>query len=179
MNFEPIVVGDFIIKKFRTELIAQKYIDWLNDPVLMKYSEQRHSLHDDQSCLAYYNSMQTESTLFLSIESVKTMAHIGNISVSFDFNNSNADLSILLGDANFHKKGVAKICWSAVINAIFRVYGIRRITAGTMKANKSMVNLMLASGMHIDSERPKHFLLNGDEVPLVTSAIYNPKFTLA
>jgi len=66
-GFDPIDLGEMIITSFSTDLITEKYIAWLNDPDIVKYSEQRHFIHTFESCQRYLMSVSAEQNLFLAL----------------------------------------------------------------------------------------------------------------
>lgn len=170
-NFRPLNLGSLLISSFREELLTERYVGWLNDPEVVRYSEQRHRAHSLESCFNYFESMRSEGGLFLSIEVVRDdPLHIGNISVSIDVSNKSADLSIMIGDKGVWGKGYASMSWASVMQYLLYEAGLRRVTAGTMEVNESMVRLIKRSGMQIDCVRPRHFLWENQEVALVAAS---------
>ena len=180
-DFRPMSVGGLLISAFRDGLLTDRYVGWLNDPDVVRFSEQRHRPHTIDSCASYLADMRASDGLFLSIEVLESgPRHIGNISVSVDKPNSSADLSIMIGDRNAWGRGYASVAWSAVMMRLLVELGMRRVTAGTMEVNEPMVRLMARSGMRIDGVRPRHFLWEGREVGLVTASRFrDPEADLA
>ena len=173
-TFKPLNLGDLYISIFSEELLTERYVSWLNDSEVMRYSEQRHKKHTLHSCSDYLASMRSADRLFLSIEvDVGKPCHIGNISVSMDIPNNSADLSIMIGDKEMWGKGFASIAWIAVMEYLLYEAGLRRVTAGTMDVNDSMIRLIKRSGMNIDSVRLRHFIWEGQEVAFVTASRFS------
>lgn len=172
-DFRPIIIDKLCVSNFREELLTNKYVEWLNDPQVVRYSEQRHRRHSLKSCASYIKAIQDTRGLFLALE-VKDigLGHIGNISVAIDEPNSSADLSIMIGEKHAWGKGYASQAWMAVMNYLLNDVGIRRVTAGTMEVNVPMIRLMRRSMMQIDSVRPRHFLWEGQEVGLITGSCF-------
>ena len=57
------------LKEFDESFITKEYVSWLNDPELMKYSEQRHLTHTIESCKAYFESFKgTDNLLYAILE---------------------------------------------------------------------------------------------------------------
>lgn len=165
--------GSIYVSTFRNELLNMRYVNWLNDPEVVKYSEQRHAMHTLSSCQKYVNAMSKSGNLFLSIELVDLHpAHIGNISVVFDWPNSSADLAILVGEKCVWGMGYASLAWNLVIDFLLNEIELRRVTAGTMEINEPMIRLIKKSGMTIDHLRPRYFLWEGQEVGLIGASKY-------
>lgn len=169
--FAPMEFQDFRILQFGERHLTTRYIGWLNDPEIVRYSELRHRTHDQQSCRDYFRSMQDAASLFLAIEMQDpNLGHVGNISVAFDRANESADLSIIIGEKRVWGTGLATQAWSAVVNEALGYFALRQVTAGTMGINLPMIKLMERSGMKIDAVRPRHFLWEGQEVDLVMAS---------
>jgi RimJ/RimL family protein N-acetyltransferase len=167
-NFMPLNLGGLVISGFRQELLTERYVGWLNDPDVVRYSEQRHRSHSIESCSSYIDSMRASGGLFLSIETAHgEQPHIGNISVAIDAPNRAADLSIMIGDKGAWGRGYATMAWNAVMRYLLYEAGLRRVTAGTMEVNQPMIRLIKRSGMHIDCVRPRHFLWEDREIAFV------------
>src|SRR4051812_9779295 len=87
------------ILSFGPEHLTERYVGWLNDPEVVKFSEQRHKTHSIESSQRYFESFIGSSNYFLAIEAAdETLGHIGNISIAVDLENGVADVSILIGE---------------------------------------------------------------------------------
>lgn len=170
-DFTPVITDGLLIAPFRAELLCERYVDWLNDPDVVRYSEQRHRVHSLQSCSGYWQMVKSTNDLFLSIELIDhAPRHIGNMSVSIDGPNKSADLSIMIGDKSVWRQGYASKAWIAIVNVLLYELGFRRVTAGTMEVNEPMLRLLKRSQMDIDCIRPRHFLWENQEVSLVCAS---------
>ena len=160
------------IISFGREHITPNYIGWLNSPVLMQFSEQRHRSHTFDSCQKYLQSFEGSPHLFCAIIYKKENIHIGNMSVYLDEKNKVADMGIMIGHTVYSGKGLGLEAWSSMIHYLFANRDIRKITAGTMALNTAMLKVMEKSGMQPDGIKKKQFLLNEQEVDLVQMAIF-------
>lgn len=168
MQFETIELGRARIAPFAAHHLGPRYVGWLNDPEVVRYSEQRHRAHDLASCEAYFRSVQASGNLFLAIEAVDpALGHVGNMTASFDLPNRTCDLSIMVGEAAARGTGIGSLAWCAMVDWLLGPGGQRRVTAGTMAENRAMLALMAKSGMTIDAVRPRAFLLGEREVDMV------------
>ena len=64
--------------EFTESHINNEYIGWLNDPQVVKYSNQRFMHHDFDSCSAYEQSFKGSENLFLAIHLKDNNKFIGH-----------------------------------------------------------------------------------------------------
>lgn len=161
---------------FTQEMITTQYIAWLNDPVVVRYSEQRHRFHDEKSCESFYRSLDNSPSHFSAIFEGKIgLGHIGNISTTVNVPNSTADIAIMIGEKESWGKGFGFLSWKMVMDELLRL-NFRKITGGCMLENDAMIRVMEKSGMKHEYTRTKSFLLNGSEVDSIHFSIYNKHF---
>ncbi len=160
-----------LLAPFGPEHLTGRYVAWLVDQDVVRYSEQRHRSHDRHSCQSYVEAMAAAGNLFWAIEADdEDPKHIGNIVAYLDRANRVADMTILIGEKGAWGNGYGKAAWCAACDWLAGAGGMRKLTAGTMAANKPMLALMRASGMGDDGARRRQFLLDGEEVDLVMMA---------
>ena len=155
---------------------TKDYIGWLNNRPNLKYSEQRHHVHNFQSAYSYFNHLNNSAGLFLAIESVGDCIHIGNLTINYDKFNGNADVSILIGHPSYFHQGFGSEAWVLIINSLVCNENIRKVSAGTMSVNKPMLKLFSKSFMDIEAIIPNQFIYNGASADLVCAARYNKDF---
>jgi ribosomal-protein-alanine N-acetyltransferase len=171
MKFPNLELDTCRIVMFEERHLTPRYVSWLNDPLVVRYSEQRHRTHTLESCREYFQSFDESPDYFLAIEARdESLGHIGNITVSTDRANRTADLSIMLGERRAWGKGYAAAAWGAGMDYLLQQEGFRKITAGTMATNTAMLNLMARTGMVIEGRRARQFICEGAEVDLVLAA---------
>ena len=142
--------------KFRHGHITQTYVSWLNNPEIVKYSEQRHVRHHILSCSEYLYEMRRHK-----LWAIMRDVHVGNISAHLDRNNGVADISILLGYSGI---GIGT---EALALACEELKDYRKLTLGCMASNKAMIRIAEKNGFKPDSFRPDYFMLDGKPEALV------------
>jgi len=131
------------ITPFSEKHVTPMYLSWLNDAELMRFSEQRHKKHSISSCKTYLRSFDNTANFFWAIEEQDNgLGHIGNINAYVDIHNKVADIGILIGEVQAQKQGYGLEAWQAVMSFLFKNIEIRKVTAGTVSANLSMIKLM-------------------------------------
>ena len=155
------------LDKFTEKYVTQKYVGWLDDPVLMKYSEQRHYSHDIGSCIRYVNSFTGTKNLLYAVVDSNTHQHVGNINDYIDSFNQTADVGILIGVGG---NGYGLSAWNQMLDRLFSPdLSIRKVTAGTMSENKAMLRIFEKSGMSYEYTKIRHFCI---EQRLVDMRVY-------
>ncbi|MFC1964858.1 GNAT family N-acetyltransferase [Chloroflexota bacterium] len=163
-----------LITPFSERHLTPRYVGWLNNPEVVRFSEQRHRSHTLGSCREYWKSFDGTLNYFWAIEEIKSgLGHIGNINAYVDMNNQLADIGILIGEKDAWQKGYGFEAFLAVSHYLLNAIKLRKITAGTMATNTAMLKIMRRLGMMEETRRPKHFLWEGIQVDLVQMALCN------
>lgn len=152
---------------------TQRQVDWLRDPKVVEFSEQRHRVHSLSSQLRYIEGLPKGSHMW-GIFHVADDRHIGNLTATADEPNNIADIGILIGDRDLWGKGFATEAWKAAADWLLDTNGgnLRKLEAGTMAPNLAMRRVLFHTGFQLESERKNHFLWNGQ----LTGALYYGKF---
>lgn len=160
-SFVTVEKNQVRLTKFKDHHLTPEYVSWLNDKKLMRYSEQRFHLHTLASCSEYIASIDRANELFLAIEVFveSEWAHVGNLGVRFDWPNSIADMTIVVGSREARGSDIAFVAWNLAAYAALYKYNSRLVVAGTMSANQSMINLLRRSGMSLTVAIPDRFQL--------------------
>lgn len=160
------------IEPFTDQHLSERYVAWLQDPEVVRYSEQRYRTHSMQSCREYAASFSgTPNHFWAMIEQNLGLGHIGNINAYVDTRHLVADVGILIGEKHAWGKGYAFEAWWAVCNYLF-ADGIRKITAGTLSVNHAMLKVMRKAGMKPDGCRIRQCLWEGEAVDIVHMALF-------
>jgi len=134
----------------------KRMVGWLNDPEVVRYSEQRHKKHDLHSQLAYIESFRHGefNEILLNGEP------IGTITGRVDDNNKIADMGILIGERPVWGCGYGTVAWRLMMKHLFRDFKVRKIEAGCMECNRGMMAVFRKTGMSCEGYRIGHFLFN-------------------
>lgn len=171
LNGALIKAERLVLRTYHAGMVTPDHVRWLNDPEVVKYSEQRHTTHTLESQHTYVNNLWSNPGSIIwaimlqrSGDSLgKNPQAIGTITAHCDIKNRIADMGIMIGDKTQWKKGYGLEAWSAVIDFLFK-HAMRKITAGCMSNNTAMLHLCLKSGMRPDGCRLDHLLLDGKPV---------------
>lgn len=133
-------------------------VEWLNDPAVVRYSEQRHHKHSVEFQDMFIR-MFVEPSLYREIYLKKKL--IGSITARVDEINSVADVGIMIGEKSEWGKGLGYEAWAGFCDHLFST-GIRKIEGGTMMANMGMISIFRKYHMFYEGRRHAHFM-HGDE----------------
>ena len=161
------------LEQFTRGHITPQYIGWLNNRELVKYSEQRHHKHTYKTCLKYYESFIGTPNLLFAVIDTKTNEHVGNINAFIDIYNAVSDIGILIAKGN---QGYGLAAWKMMIQILFFEKKIRKITAGTMATNHTMIKIFEKSNMQKEYVQKRQFLSNNNEIDLIGYFIINEKY---
>ena len=156
---------------FSLRHLTERYVAWLNDPEVVRYSEQRFRQHTLGSCREYWMSFEGTPHAFWAIEALdSSQGHVGNITAHVDAHNQTADVGILVGERAAWGRGLGGEAWSAVVEHLLAQPGVRKVTAGTLSCNAAMLAVMRRSGMVDDGRRARQCLVDGAEMDVVHAA---------
>ncbi len=133
-------------------------VRWLNDPEVVRYSEQRHKTHTFESQLEYIKSFNTNQLLSIFLGD----KFIGTMSVYHDDQNKVADVGIMIGDKSEWGQGFGFEAWQALCDGLLH-HGIRKVEAGCMSTNWPMRSICKKHGMREEGSRWGHYLLDKNE----------------
>lgn len=159
-NFE-IRGSKVLLKPFCADDITDRYIGWLNDPMVVRFSNQRFLTHNRASCLRYLDSFAGTDNLFLSVRSLDTDQAIGTMTAYVSSHHGTVDVGIMIGDTSVWGGGYGQDAWNTLANWLLAQGLFRKLTAGALACNVSMTRIMEKSGMQLEAVRKSHEILDG------------------
>lgn len=146
---------------------SKRNVDWLNDPEVVQYSENRHHKHTQLSCNRYIASFIGDSHIW-AITTIQNGHHIGNITSTHDENNKISEIAILIGDKDEWGKGYGREAWTAVVQWVLGSGKVRKIEAGCSANNLIMKNILdRDEQMRLEGNIRLHFLFQGHPVNML------------
>lgn len=168
---ETIQTSRLILEPFCQRHLTQKYVDWLNDLEVVRFSEQRHRKHTRESCQAYLESFAgTDHCFWAILLSEEPCEHIGNANAYVDSVNQVADVGILIGRKDLWGRGFATEAWAEICEYLLRTRSLRKVTGGALATNESMLEVMKRAGMVPDGRRKRQSFWEGKEVDIIHMA---------
>ncbi len=158
------------LEPFTVAHITPEYLAWLNDPVLMRFSEQRHKSHTFETALEHLDFCRLNHSWFWAIYFGSDM--IGTLT-AHGHSYGIVDMGILIG-SEFGDCGYGLEAWTAALEYLRKQPHVRKVTAGTLAANLPMLKLLQRAGMQPDGRRTQHYVIDGQPVDVCYYAIWNP-----
>lgn len=174
MTIAPIETTHLLLRPYYAGMVTDDHVRWLNDPEVVKYSEQRHKTHTLESIHQYVNDIACTSGSYLWSISLSFGPTIGTISAHTDIPNGVANLGILIGEKAAWGRGYGGEAWNGVSNWLFEKRDIRKIEMGCHYENRAMRKLAERCGMHMEGVRHDHFVVDGKPQHLLLYAKMKP-----
>jgi ribosomal-protein-alanine N-acetyltransferase len=147
--------------------ITDRYLGWLNDPQVVRFSNQRFRKHDMANSRSYLASFDGTDNLFLSVRRADTGVAVGTLTVYVTRHHGTADVGILIGDTTVWGLGLGQDAWDTISNWLLQHANVRKITAGTLACNHGMLAVMKRSGMHYEATRMAQEIVAGQAEDIV------------
>lgn len=147
--------------------ITLEYINWLNNPKVVQYSNQRFRIHTLESSMHYLSTFDWESSYLLAICSLVTGLHLGTLTIYRNLNHGTADVGILLGAPQSWGQGLGQDAFRIVVRTLKESLQVRKVTAGTMAENKAMVGILESTGFRLEAVRSAQEIFEGRPVDLL------------
>lgn len=169
----PLASLEIVLRPFSEHDITQEYLSWLNDAEVMRYSNQRFKTHTQKTCQDYLESFDNTPNQFLSVDLVDTIDHgngeqmIGTITLYFAPQHGTVDIGILIGDKKHWGRGYGLKVWRLLIDHLFSLEKVRKISAGTLACNRQMISVLEKSGMQLEGRRIDHEVIDGQPVDIL------------
>jgi len=161
-----------ILKAFGPDDITEEYVGWLNDPQVVRFSNQRFQRHSQETCRNYLSSFVGTYNWFLKIVDAQDGQTIGTMTAYVSAHHRTADMGILIGRRQAWGQGMGQDSWNTLMGWFLEKQNIRKVTGGAMKANAAMVRIMEKSGMTLEAVHRGQELLENKPQDLLYYAKY-------
>ena len=162
-----------VIRPFSIKYLTPRYVSWLNDREVVRYSQQGFRKHTPAECRRYFESFKGTPHYFWAVTTIDpALGYIGTMNAHVYPRHRQADIGILLGERSAWGKGFGLEAWSAACDYLFRKAGMRKITAGALSVNSRMLSLMKRAGMVPDGRRVRQCIFEGNEVDVIHMAMF-------
>jgi ribosomal-protein-alanine N-acetyltransferase len=140
---------------------SDSYLAWLNDPEINAFLEVRRNPPSTINDLSKFinECLRSDSDLLLGIFS-KNDLHIGNIKISFNWDNLRSEIGIIVGDRSFWGKGVATEAIKLVTQFLLEKHHVRRVSAGLYEKNVGSQKAFEKAGFKLEGVFRNYWYFN-------------------
>lgn len=149
------------MRPFSAPDITPAYLGWLQDPKVVRFSNQRFRTHTAETCQAYLTSFNGSLNHFLSICDRDTEDMLGTMTVFRSLPHGTADIGIMVGERRVWGHGIGADAFGTVVEALLDSGHIRKVTAGTLSVNTGMIRIMEKVGMQHEATRRAQEMVDG------------------
>ncbi len=162
------------LRPFTREDISTDYIGWLNDPLVVRFSNQRFRQHDFASSEQYLRSFAGTNNLFVAIEGKADGRLLGTMTAYFARHHGTVDIGLMVGERNVWGQGIGQDAWNTLCTWLLgREVCVRKLTAGAARTNLAMIRIMERFGMQLEAVRREQEIIEGEPVDLLYYARFN------
>ncbi|MCW5635299.1 MAG: GNAT family N-acetyltransferase [Rubrivivax sp.] len=161
------------LRAFTAADITDTYVAWLNDPEVVRYSNQRFVRHTRESCERYFATFAGSPNLFVSLRVARPGASrageiaVGTLTAYRSLPHGTADVGILLGERAVWGQGIGLEAWQLLTDWLLATPGLRKVTAGTLACNTPMLRVAERSGMRREGVRRAQEVVDGVPTDIV------------
>lgn len=165
----PELVGRRVrLRAFGAADISNAYIGWLNDPEVVRYSNQRFLRHNRSSCERYRASFAGTDNLFYSVQ--LSGRAIGTLTAYRSVQHGTADIGILMGERSVWGQGLGLDAFKTLADWLASRPGMRKLTAGMLACNEGMVRVAERAGFEVEAVRRAQEVVQGRAVDMLYCA---------
>lgn len=157
VTLQPFTIGD----------VTPEYVGWLNDPQVVRFSNQRFRQHSLQSCRDYVASFAASPNRFLKIIRQEDGRMVGTMTAYAAVPHGTVDMGIMVGSRSIWGRGVGQDAWNTLLNWLLGEAAVRKVTGGAMRCNLAMMRIMERSEMALEAVRPRQEMFDGEPHDLV------------
>lgn len=177
MNEEPLnlkkmdlaisIDDGMVLKELRPVDVSQKYVEWLNDYDITKYTEQKYQQHCIESTKNFVREKYSSSNEILFGIFIN-QNHVGNVKLGpISWPHLVSEISFFIGDKNQWGKGIASKSINTVVNYGFEKLNLFKFNASYYQHNHASAKVLEKCGFKIDCVRENQLLFEGKRVDMV------------
>lgn len=138
--------------------VCQDWVDALNNPEIVKYSNQRFRKHSISSQTSFLKKkLADKSSRIFIFKNDNEMIGVGEIS-KIDFKNLNAEISYMIINERFWGKGIGTQIVQKLVLIGFSELNLKKLYAGTNSSNIGSQKVLKKNAFQIEGTQKKHLI---------------------
>ena len=140
--------------------VKEKYVSWMIDKEVVKYSENQYRSFSIEKQKSYVKKCYLEKDIDLYGIFINS-EHIGNICLKgLTSIHKRAEISYLIGPKNLWGKGIANRAVAEIINKVKEKYELNKLYAGIAKENIGSKRVLEKNNFVLEGIRKNHLFFN-------------------
>lgn len=158
---------NYFLKILKESDITEKYVSWLNDYEVTKFTEQKYYKHDYKRVLNFVKEKYISEKDFLFGIYFKNQ-HIGNIKLGpIKWEHKSAEISFFIGEKSFWGRGIAKKSIKRIIDFGIDELSLRKINAGYYQTNYASSKVLKKCGFKVEGIRKSDLIFENQRIDLI------------
>ena len=151
-----------------TKHIKKKYINWLHDYDVVKYTEQRFGKHSVSSVVSFIKSKEKTKNefiygIFLIDKKNQKKKHVGNITLGpINFRHKFADVGYFIGEKQYWSKGIATEAIRKVIKIAKNKFKLKKLVAGFYEMNIASKKALVKNNFKLEGVLKAQIIYNNE-----------------
>ncbi|GAB3295603.1 GNAT family N-acetyltransferase [Hymenobacter tenuis] len=158
--------------------IDERFISWFEDDGLMRFYTNSRQTHTYESLLTSIEQGIASATVYVfAIIDKHSQVCIGTIKLGpINHDHKISDLVVLIGDRDFHGRGLAVEAIKLGNALAFSEFDIRKLFGGMFETNVSSIKAYTRAGWVEEGRLKGHYLVDGQPVDRILVACFNPTY---
>jgi RimJ/RimL family protein N-acetyltransferase len=151
------LIGDGVaLRPLGIEDVSQEYVDWLNDPDVVAFTEQRGRQHSLKSVHDYVcATLQAPDAMIWRI--ICNDRHVGNIRLSeINKTHARAACALMIGVASARNRGVGRSAIDLIARHALGALQLHKLTAGIYATNPASRRAFERAGFRLEATLRGH-----------------------
>ena len=162
------------LRPMRPADITPQHVGWLNDPEVVRYSNQRFVRHTRYTSRSYLGRFEGSGDVYLSVRLLESDRPIGTLTAHRQLHHGTADIGILMGERAVWGQGLGGEAFQLLADWLAVQPGMRKITCGTLSVNHGMLKVAQRAGFEREAVRVAQELVDGVPADIVLFARFTP-----
>ena len=168
---------DIYLRELSEEDVSDDYVDWMNNPDIVKYTESRFTKHTLDSIILFVTGcLESTSNILYGIFLRDSDLHIGNIKLgNIHPIYKHADIGIIIGRRECWGKGYATEAIKYVTEYGFSTLDLHKIYAGAYAHNVGSIKAFQKAGFKMAYTKKDEVIFNDEYEDCVYLEMINPQ----
>ena len=167
---------ELFLRVLKESDVTEKYVSWLNDYNVTKYTELWKEKHKKKDIKDYVKkNFNSKSNLLFGI--FFNDSHIGNIKLgSIDFHHETANISYIIGEKKYWGIGITTCIIKKITEIAFKDLKLKKVNAGVYENNIASMMVLKKNKFMQEGRRIKDKIFEKVRVDCIYFGLLNDKY---